>query len=305
MTITLTYQNAISVNSRDFKVYSMNADDCEFERRCYGEAFTGNLIENPLGYRRIVGIDFEPLQDDKEALFFLFAWCTAKIKRITYFINADCLFVDQEQATGTSTVTVSYLKTDLSFLHDKNAFFANSFTIEAIESRTSFIIDDGSTKILKPVYGPAGVGIDGGTFTCYVNLVDQSSIEIHKYPVKYLRGDPETLDFGYRHLLSIDTGAIIDPVQREWLRDFCLWKNKKIDTTGIDPYNGKVFDVVCADEKLAWQFINGVEGAKTTHLLFKEKNLRLTIEQYTRPPSSQRKFTLDTDQFDDSTVQIG
>jgi hypothetical protein len=267
-------------------------------------ALNGSFAESPVGYRRMVSVDFEPLQDNKQALFFLFSWCIAKIKYITYYTNYVGQVVNPSAGTANS-IQVAFLNEDLSFEHEKNALFANAFTLEMVEEATNYNVDDGSVRILKPIYSPIGTGVAGNTFTCYANLVDQSSIGIFKTQFRYIHGVPESRDFGYHHALTLDTGLLSDAGERQWVRDFLLRQNKQIDTTAIDPYNGKVFDVVFAGEKLEWRSVQGLSEAKATTLVFKEKSLRTTPERYVSMASNEHDFTLDSDQLDDTNSILG
>jgi len=310
LTIKLQYSDDVTT-WRLFKIISMNADDCEFERRLH-KGLNGNCVETPVGFRRIVTIEFEPLRDDKGALFFLYAWSLSGLKEVIYYTNAFGQVIDPgfdsygNPLSGEEhSVRVTNLNGLLQFQHEKRVYFANSFTLELIEMEMQKIEDDGTTRIFKPVYGTSVAGITGNTFICSVNLIDQSSIEIQKYPVRFIHGDQETRDYGYRHALEIDTGPIISIAERQWIREFCLWKNKKIDTTEIDPYNGRVFDVVFSDERLQWRAISGIQEAKGTILNFKEMNLRNSVEAYTTEPSPYHEFILDTDQLDDTQIIIG
>ncbi len=310
LTIKLQYTNDVT-SWRLFTIFTLNVEDCEFERRMK-TGLAGNCVETPIGYRRKVTIDFAPLKDDKQALFFLFAWCLSNKKEVVYYTNSSGHIFDpgfdsygNPLSGDVQTIEVAYIKNEVQFQHEKNAYFGNGFSLELIESNLQQIEDDESVRIFKPIYTPVGGGITGNTFTCYVNLVDQSSIEIQKYPIRFIHGNQETRDYGYRHAFEIDTGAITTAEERNWIRDFCLCKNKQIDTTAIDSYNGRVFNVVYADEYLQWKFTHGIQEAKTVVLKFKEKVLRTLVEEYTSVPSPYHEFILDTDQLDDTNIIIG
>ncbi len=304
MNIILTYSNDIETVSKAFRIRSLNSEDYAYERRLHGEALNGSYAESPVGYRRLVTIVFEPLLADKEKLFFLYAWCIAKSKYVLFYVNSYGEVVDSSEGTET-TIAVTLPDTQLRFFHERNASFANVLTLELVEKGTNYIIDDGTVKTLKPVYSPGGEGISGDTCTYLVNLVDESNVEIMKKPLTFLQGEYETKDFGYRHVFTIDFGPLSEISQRQWLRDFFLWRNKRLDTTAIDPLNGKVFTIVAAEERLSWREVAGMAEAKATSVRFIEQAIQTVGEEYNAPPSSEHDFQLDTDQLDDTNAVIG
>lgn len=306
--IKLTY-SGVNSGSRVFDTYSINVEDVDFKRRMHS-GLDGSLVETNIGYRRVVSISFKPLLDDKQALFFLYAWALASTKQVIYYTNASghvfapAFDSDSVAASGTgNTLTVVFQGKSLLFEHDQSFFVANQFTLELVESSWTNFVQPGVTKILKPIYTPTGHGISGNTFSCYVNLLDQSSVDFLKNVFVFADENVESLEFGYRHNLAIDTGLVYSQTERNWLRDFCLSDSKQVDTRSIDSLNGKLFDVVYAGDGLRWRMVQGLGEGKAVGLEFKEKSIRTVAETYV--PPSAHEFILDTDVLDGTDVVVG
>lgn len=295
----------------NFDAYYIKSEDVEFEKRLHSLLNRG-YAETNVGYRRVFEIDLFPFNDDKSKLYNLYYWMTSNEKWIAWYTNSSGHTVEPTFTSDVldagftrNTCKVVYYDNSIGFNHSDSSFFLNNIKLKCYESGLNQISDTGVTRTLKPSYDKSGLGISGNTFTCFVNLVDQSSAEVAKTQMKFVNGNYGSRDFGYLHTLTIDFGAITTLAQREWLRDFCLWGSKNIDTTGIDSYNGRVFDVVLDGSALNWSLINGLSEAKGTTLTFKEKTLRRTIENYIEPPSSKHQFQLDVDALDDSNTYLG
>lgn len=251
-----------------FQIYSANPYGVEYFKREH-ESMGGVLSEDSVGYRRLFEIDFQPLGADKQASYFLSLFMAGKNRQITI-----------DATTYPVTIPESYLKFDF---YDQ-VYFANAFSLKFMERGTfRRITDTGSTRILKPIYTPAGQGISGETLTIMCNLEDEYSIEARKHNLKFINENVDDVALGYRHILNIDFGYIKDSAYRDWLIDFALWGHKQIDLTGIDSLNGKVYDVIFGDKQLLFPFSRGVKDALTCKTVFKEKTLHTDFEAYTAP----------------------
>lgn len=279
-TIALIYDSGGAV-SRDYDIYSIRYEDSEFERVLHHSEVTGQYREHNIGYRLKYDIDFVPLQNNKDALYYLYAWLLSDTKEIK--------FNDADSGLGDIQVPVVWTGDKATFAYIDNIFFANAFSLSFVDGTLSTVGDDDSTRILIPYYLPD----DGADGNYYCNLVNDSDAVFVKRTFKPVGGNRFEKLFSYQHQLDIDIGNVSTLARRVWVREFCLWGSKQIDTTQIDPVNGSVFDVVCLDEGLKWDFNNGLRTDLTTKLSFVEKEPRTDIEAPNDNP-----FIIDIDQTD-------
>ncbi|HLX11286.1 MAG TPA: hypothetical protein VKS81_00605, partial [Bacteroidota bacterium] len=211
-----------------------------------------------------------------------------------YFLYGFAIGMNRTVTFNAEGRSISLVADDLKFEFIDGQSFANGFTMEFIDQSLSTVGDDGSTRVLKPIYS----GDDSAIGTYLVNLVDESSALLKKKNFSFAGGNRGDAAFGYLHKLEINFGVVADPAKRAWLRDFCLWKNKQIDTTGIDSIYGKVYNVVGLDKEIAWKFQNNVGAAPAVSLSFAETTLRREREYV--PTSAQSQ--LDVSHLDSTAI---
>lgn len=273
--ITLAWTNGAGSHSREFDVYSVNKSSYELQRGMH-RLLNGGISEWNLGYRRLIDVDFAALDNDKFSLFDLYDFLIAGDNRSITFEG--------------ETWDVVPIEDDVDFEYMNEIFFANAFTLHFIERTLTQVNDTGIIRTLVPLYTPSGQGItgaDGQVLSVYVNLVDDSSAELFKINFKSINGNHSDYTPGYRHRLIVDFGRVETPEFRQWLLEYCLWQHREIDTTQIDPVNGKVYTVVLEDDSLRMEFREGVRDAESTTLNFLEKTLRTETEVAITPPEEE------------------
>jgi len=263
--VTLRYVDT-DTHDKVFNVYGLHYEDSEFERNLHHSEITGKYREDNIGYRTKFDIDFMPLQNDKVSLFFLQDFFLSKDKRI--------VFSDPDEGIVDLDTLVSLRDENLNFDFMNQTYFANAFTLSFTTRSIYTVADDGSTRRIVLYYVPD----DGANENYYCNLEDDSSLIFLKRNLSFVGGGRDDLSFAFSHKLSIDFGEVKGIAKREWLRDFCLWGKKEVDTRQIDPVNGKVYSVVCLSEGVKWEFQNGVKNALVTSLVFVEKDPRTESE---------------------------
>lgn len=266
--VTLTYKIGATTYSKAFDVYSVNPYNVELFRRLH-IGIAGQASEKNTGYRSVIDVLFAPLNYDKSLSFWL----------IGFFALGNTRTITFEAVTYNVTIKDK----NISFDFDSTTFFGNSWTVRFYEMATKYITDTGSTRILKPLYVPGGQGISSETLSIYVNLADDLSSEAVKTNLNFVNDDDEDLSYAYAHLIQIDFGPIQVAAYRTWINEFVQWNHKQIDTTAVDPVNGKVYDVVFMDNKVEYQFEAGVKDAMSVTLLFREKTPRTALEAVAGP----------------------
>jgi hypothetical protein len=280
-----------------FDAYAVNSEDVEFEKILH-TGLGGGYAEDILGYRRKISIDFAPLFApspiagmEAETFLYGFAFGANRSVIVTSTVNVD----DTTIGTTTTAYAVTFDAENVKFSFENGYSFANGFTMEFLETELTANPSDGSTRTLLPILS----GSDSAVGTYQIDLVDASTVKVQKKSFKFVGGGRGDNAFGYLHLLSVNFGAITDSRKRDWLRDFCCWGVKQIDTRQIDPVFGRVWNVVCLDSALNWKFQNNIKDAPSITINFAEKTLRETIEPL---PPLGAPFILDRDTLDSKIV---
>lgn len=284
MYVTLSYNLASTNFNKDFKILSANFVDVEIETKLH-KGLNGAFEESPIGYRFTTKIDFEPIGLTKEDVYWLYGFVLGNGREGQF--NGD----------ATTLRDVSFVGDALEFDYFEETFFANGFSLLLIENQLRTITDTGSTRIFKPTYSSATFDdLSGETLTRFVDFVDENTIGVVKKDFRFINRTPDDLSFTYYHKLAVNFGYV-NADRMNWLIEFCLWKNKQIDTTLLDPANGKVFDVVFAGKEMKFEFENGVQAATTLKLMFYERLPRATPEEYV-PSVTGDPFILDVSELD-------
>jgi hypothetical protein len=289
--ITLLYTDAGgSPHTRDFDVYGGNISNVHFVKKNH-RLLNGGWAENPVGYYYEMEIDFAPIPS-KEDVFWMQGFAFGSNRQIQ--LNPPDNDIQSVTIDGNS----------LKYEFFDGVSFANGFKMNFAERGLRTITDDGNYRVFRPSYsmshysGNIVYGL-GSEYTKFVNLCDDCSIEVLKNDLNFIDGQRDDVSFGFLHNFVIDFGVIDSAAQRTWIIEFCLWRNKRIDTTLIDPDNGRVYDVVFPDDKLTWNFDNGMHEALATTLVFQAKDLMTTPEEYL---TSGDVFILDESELDSGKV---
>lgn len=243
MQVTLTRTFQAAADSRVYQVYSVNIVDVDFERKLH-PLLNAGFSESPVGWRYSISADFMPLNGNKEDLIWLQGFMMGSLRQISF--EAD-----------TFDVTVS---SDVDFVFLESTAFGDAFTILFKERSLRYLDDDGSTtRTLRPSYTQGNNVLEADRLTCYSNLVDINTFITPKKVLEFVGGDEDDVPFGFYHKFNVDIGAMTVKAERDWLVEYCLWKNKVFDTTLIDPAGGKVWGVVSDDNSLRFRFIEGLQ----------------------------------------------
>lgn len=274
MTVDLQYSDGFATYTRTFQILGVHYEDAELETRLH-KGLAGGYVQDSVGYHVLTTVDFQALKGDRQSLFWLYAFCFGT-DRLVAFDNPD---------VGIENRAVTLLGTSLPIHYMNNVKYLDQFSMKFSEKALHLTGDDGSTtRILKPVYTPQATTIVGDTMTTYINLLDEGSVELVKKDFRFSgTGNRDDIAWGYLHHFTLDTGAVAGTTNRTWLRDFCLWKNKQIDTRTMDPDNGIITNVVFDGKKVEWKFLNGVKDARATTLKFFEKTARTTTQIFVPP----------------------
>ena len=263
MQVTLSYSGA-SPSTMAFDVYSVHYLDVEFEKS-NAKGVNMSYVENTIGYRWKTSVDFAPLNEDKTKLYWIYGFLIGTSRTVTGDF-------------GTRNVTITGNALNFSFMDGIR--YGDAFTLEMLDQTLSTVTDDGSTRTLQLSYVPFyGSTVD----QFYVSLVDVSSVDLSYFGFKFVGGNRDDICTSYAHKLVIDFGLVMDTSKRTRLLEFALWKNKRIDTTAIDPVYGQVFDVVCVDNGMSWKLEDGVNEATSITMSFIERNARAIVEGTTPP----------------------
>lgn len=288
-TVVLQYTAGALTEGMSFDIFRLSYLDAEFEKVLHDlKNSRGGYREDIIGYRLKTMIEFQPLQADKAKLFFLYKFATGTNRAV---VSSDF-----------GTRQVNLVESDLKFDFLNKAKVGDAFSLDLIDEQVSTIGDDGSTRVLKTTYTPGGDTAEG---TYYVDLVNENDIQLTRKFLKFSGGARGDSVLGYLHTPPIEFGPVANYAKKIWLRDFCLWGKKQLDTTLSDPVNGQVYDVVCLEMGIKWDFVNGIKDAFSTKLRFAEKNARVTAEiaiSTSPPPSPGGEFILDTDTLDGGKV---
>src|SRR5689334_10473479 len=280
-TVTLTYSGAPS--SRTFDIYGAEYENVEL-RSVLHKILNGGYVQEPVGYRYKGSVDFAPLQGDKAASFWLQGFAKGTGRQIVF-----------DYASHTESL-ITIPDKGLKYDYFNGVSFANGFKMKWAQNFLNTTSDDGSTtRIIKPTYTPGVPVLAGDTLTLPVDLLDDDSIEIGKTDLQFIEGSPEDVAFGFLHDFLLNTACVFDSATRLWLTEFCLWRNKQIDTRDINPDEGALYTVVCPMTELVWQFENNVWTALKTSLNFLEKNIRTSAEVFEAIPP----FILDGSRLDE------
>lgn len=288
-TCTLLYVDSDeNIQSRDFDVYGGNVSDVHFIKKNH-KLLNGGWAESPAGYYYEMEIDFAPIPS-KEDVYWMQGFVFGANRQI------------QLNAPDEDIQSVTIKDGALTYDFFDNVSFANGFRMNFCERGLRTVTDDGSTRILKPSYSQShllGSINAGGEFVFFSNLTDDCSVEIEKENLEYIDGQVDDVAFGFRHKFRIDFGIVHSEAQRQFLVEFCLWRNKRIDTTAIDTDNGRLYDVVFLDDTLHWEFDSGLKETLSTVLEFEGKDLMTTPETYL---TSDDVFILDESELDSGKV---
>ncbi len=281
-TVTLGYTSGLNTYTREFDIFSVRYLDVEFEKRVV-KCLDSSYKERVVGYRKKTHVEFYPLLDDREALYFLYGFLIGTSRTI---LGTD--FTSR-------SVTITGTNVDFQFMEAK---FGNAFTLDFVDSAITTVVDDGSTKTMIVSYDPHDRNT---TDTFYCDLIDDSSVEVRGMVFKPDLSWRKDVVWGYSHKIKINLGYVQAQTQRDWLLEFLCWGHKQIDCSALDSLNGKVFDVVFVDNELNWEFSEGVKTALSTSLNFKERVARLVAEDYQEPAGTP--FVIDEKEAD--SVPIG
>ena len=263
MVATLTYTGG----ARDFTIYRVNPHPIKLFRTLK-ESIRGKLSEKFVAYRRVITVEFAPVEGNKTAIGFLYGFLFGSSRQLTF--NAI-----------TYDVTIDGNSQTFDFL--EGTFFGDSFSITFYEKGISTITDTESTRIFKPKYSAEGEGISSETLSLYVNLVDDIAAEVIKHDFRYIDDVMDDSAYSYRHVITIDTGPIYKSALKDWLDEFVQWGSKQIDTTSSDPMFGTVYNVVFDGDGIDWQLVDGVHGVVSAVLVFKEIEPRTSAETFAGP----------------------
>lgn len=276
-TVQLSYVEGVTTFGMNYQIYSLKTEDAEFEKNWH-DLLNGGHAEDNIGYRNRTSVDFLPLGNDKSLLYFLLKWAFASYKLISW---------------NGSTRVVALVQDSVPFNFLSGTFFANAFTLEMVDKALTRITDTGSTRIIRPSYLPGVAQITGDTLDVSADLEDDSSADIEKKTnLEFAGGNRDETSIGYTHRLNIQISPLADVTIRNWIRDFCLWGKKQIDTRLADPIEGKVYDVVCMDKDIRWAFAPTMD-ALSTALTFIESTAR-TVQEV----PSTRTFIWDESPWD-------
>lgn len=287
-TCTLSYIDRHSgvQQLKSFSFYSINYVDFDIAKVIHTK-LDGGYSTDIVGYRPVCTVEFAPLYDDKEKLFFLLGFLSSNSKEIAYTAN---LVATTPYPIGTVSGYVSIESTSIDFNHLEDIFFANAFSI------TFKLIDLQATqagsalKTLTPKY--SGVESEG-TYLC--NLIDVSSAEIIKHPLEFMASSAlEDICFGYNHKITLDFRPFDltvegDLIKLEWLMEFILSKNIQINTQNLG-INNKTYNVVFKDNEVRFNNV-GTDNVVQLSLTFYERSMRYNYETLDTP------FILDTDRL--------
>ena len=294
-TVTLAYTFGGDSYSRSFNVWSANIVDVEFERRLV-RTLAGGYIEKPVGYRYLMNVDFAPIgqlsNTLKDDLFWLYGFRLGTAKTLT--------FQKSFQDAGETTRSVVSVSDKIEFDFYNGVSFAAGFRMEFYETSMRTITDTGALRTLILTYEPMRDEIVSGTWYRTVDFVDECSAEIELKELKYISGNHDALCFGYKHRFRVEFGAVVDIAKQDWLIEYCLWDDKQIDTTLIDPDNGNEYTVVVEGMDLRWSFENGCRELLGASLTFTEKDLRTVPEVYIVPGAPD--FILDETKLDEGVI---
>jgi hypothetical protein len=241
--IELTYDLGQSTVVRTYEVYGMDITDVELERRLI-RLLDGSFVEYPVGYRYRMRAELKPLLGDKAKLFDLQGFFIGRNKKVR-------LLDDEKELMGSRNVSGTADTIDFEYVD--GLVFGNRITLDLVEKETRTITDDGSTRILKPVYG-FSASLSGNTLTVPANLVDEGSLNLYRHQLDFFGGNVDEVCRAFNRSFTLDLGVISDSDHWTWLIEFALWKNKQLDLSAIDPLNyPNPISVVCADEKMVWK----------------------------------------------------
>lgn len=256
-TITLQYYLGATLYEREFNILGVTPVSYRLVKKTH-EGVDGGLQVNSVGYIPRFRIDFAPLEASKESARWLAAMLIGTNRQITI---------------GANTYRVIPLSKSLPFDFGSGVFFNDRVSMEFEHNSIVTVTDTGSTRILKPTYTPGVASISGETLTISVNLCDDISSEARGPAFSYIDTTEEEQWWCFRHIFSINFGAVLGATHREWLLDYVLWANIQLDTTLIDPVDGDVYDVVHDGDLLQWELQNGVINCESTSLILKKKYL--------------------------------
>jgi hypothetical protein len=280
--VSLQYTLSGTTYNKDLEILAANFVGFEIETKLH-KGLNGAFVEAPVGYRRKMTIQFAPLGLTKENVFWLHGFAVGTQREVQFeSILPDFVAMPGEWMT---------------FDYFEKTFFANSWTVSLVEKTLRTITDTGSTRILKPTYTPmSSDSLVGETLTRYVDFVDECSIGVVKKDLRFLNGNPDDIPFALWHKFDIDFGYV-EADRFDWLIEFCLWGLKQLDTTLLDPDDGKVFDIVFADKQIQFEFGDNIHKATTLKLTFYERLPRTTPEPFV-PPAGPTTFILDESKLD-------
>jgi hypothetical protein len=272
-TVTLAYTLGGS-QSRSFPVYSANIVDVEFERKLV-KTLAGGYIEQPVGYRYLMSVDFAPRQVLTYALmddaYWLYGFRLGADKTLT--------FQKSFQDAGETMRNVIPVGDRLEYTYINGVSFAAGFTMTFYETGLRTITDTGVDFTIQPYYEPGydTITTDSAgnkTWARSVNLVDDCTSEFETKELKFINGNHDAPCYGYRHRFRVDFGPIVDITKQDALIQYCLWEKKYLNT------GGTLYSVVLEDMELRWTFENGMREILSASLTFIENTLRTTPEVY-------------------------
>jgi uncharacterized membrane protein len=276
-TVTLQYSLG-GTQQRTFNVYGITPLSYRLVKKSH-EGINGGLQVNPVGHIPRFRIDFAPLEASKESAW----WLAGMLQGTNRQIEIDSV-----------TYRIIPLSRSLSFDFGGGVFFNDRCSIEFEHNEVLAITDTGSTLILKPTYTPGVATISGSTLTISCNLVDDISTDHRGPSFSYIDTTEEEEWYCFRHIFSVNFGAVLSSTVRAWLLDYSLWNLIQLDTRLIDPVNGQVFTVVNDSDVLQWDLQNGVIGCHQTSMMLKEKTARTALQAGT----GGSPFILDQDTLD-------
>jgi hypothetical protein len=269
-------------SERNYDALRVESESFEIEKILH-KKLNGGYVEDILGYRMKTKVTFAPLLGNKSALFDMYAFLAGHDRTI---MGQE--FTMRQVSLPTDSVVFEYLE----------KFKRGDYV--AIEFIDKYLLPTGDTGSQMTLRLTDRFSEEQTVGTYYVNLVDEDTIGLVNHPLKFVGGYRDDVSIGYYHKLIVDFG-FVPQSKLQWLRNFCLWGNKRIivSTNGVDTTYGSV---VLQDMEVKWDFLDGVNDAFATKLTFLESTPNFVVEI---PPTPEFTPAPVIDETEADTKEIG
>lgn len=257
------------------------------------------ILENLIGYKTILEITTEELDDDEKIFMYQFAKSDTQRAEVFSVVYSDVLLQDKGltadliqnyiRAVGVSMILVERdLTLGVTGYSPGETSSSGYYSLSPLGTRLKLTMNWGAGEIIR-------------NFT--VNLANIYSIMVERKDWDFLDEGSGRSTFGFRPMCQIDFGTFgynDTPTTLEadisWVKNFCLAPSKRIEVIG-----GFIADVVNDFDEIRVGYVDGFIFSKTLSLAFIGRSIQ------DNQIDSTGIFTLDDDAFGllDGDSQLG